>query len=86
MPFLPELQSVNENFEQESNPIQEPLYIYLSDSVFLSSFTEYIFSILLKISFYIFNTFFWHCFRVLQMNFSCATKKIKIFLSDKDIK
>ena len=40
MTFLPILPSVNENCERESNPILHPLYLYLSGSAFLVSFTD----------------------------------------------
>ena len=34
------LRSVNENFDQKSNPMSKPLYLYLFGSAFLVSFTE----------------------------------------------
>ena len=40
MTFLPMLPSVNENSERESNPMPYPLYLYLSESAFLVSFTD----------------------------------------------
>ena len=39
MTFLPMLSSGNENSVHGSNPISQPLYLYLSGSVFLVSFT-----------------------------------------------
>ena len=38
--IFPKLPSVNENSEQESNPILWPVYLYLSRSAFLLSFTD----------------------------------------------
>ena len=32
--------SVNENPEQESNPMLQPIYLYLSESAFLVSFID----------------------------------------------
>ena len=40
MTFFPMVLSVNENSERESNPMPQPLYLYLSRSVFLVSFTD----------------------------------------------
>ena len=40
MTLFPTLPSVNENSEQESNPVLYPLYLYLSRSAFLVSFTD----------------------------------------------
>ena len=40
MNFFPMLPSENENFEQEPNPMSRPLYLYLSRSAFLVSFTN----------------------------------------------
>ena len=40
MTFFPWVSSVNKNFEQESNPMLEPVYLYLSRSSFLISFTD----------------------------------------------
>ena len=40
MTFFPMLPSVNENSERESNPMLRPLYLYLSGSAFLVSFTD----------------------------------------------
>ena len=40
MTFFPELPSVNENPERESNPIPRATYLYLSKSAFLVSFTD----------------------------------------------
>ena len=40
MTFFPWVSSVNKNFEQESNPMLEPVYLYLSRSAFLISFTD----------------------------------------------
>ena len=34
------LPPVNENCERESNPMPQPLYLYLSGSAFLVSFTD----------------------------------------------
>ena len=31
---------VNKNFERESNPMTQPVYLYLSRSAFLVSFTD----------------------------------------------
>ena len=39
MAFLPMLPSVNENSEPEPNPTLQLLYLYLSGSTFLVSFT-----------------------------------------------
>ena len=38
MTFFLMLPSVNKNSEQESGPMQYPLYLYLSESAFLVSF------------------------------------------------
>ena len=38
--FLPMIPSVNEKSEQESNAMPWPLYLYLSRSAFLVSFTD----------------------------------------------
>ena len=40
MTFFHMVPSDNENSEQESNPIPQPLYLYLSRSGFLVSFTD----------------------------------------------
>ena len=40
MIFLPMLPSGNKNSERESNPMVLPLYLYLSGSSFLASFTD----------------------------------------------
>ena len=40
MIFFPKLPSVNANSERKSNPMQQPVYLYLSRSAFLVSFTE----------------------------------------------
>ena len=40
MTFISMLPSVNKNLEQESNTMQQPLYLYLSGSAFLVSFTD----------------------------------------------
>ena len=40
MTFFPELPSVNENPERESNPIPRAIYLCLSKSAFLVSFTD----------------------------------------------
>ena len=40
MTSFPMLPSVNENPEREPNPMLWPLYLYLSGSVFLVSFTD----------------------------------------------
>ena len=40
MTFFPKLPSVNKNCEQESNPVLYPLYLYLTRSTFLISFTD----------------------------------------------
>ena len=40
MTFFPMLPSVNENYEWESNPMLQPLYLYLSGSAFLGSLTD----------------------------------------------
>ena len=34
------LSSVNENPERESNPMLQPIYLYLSESAFLGSFID----------------------------------------------
>ena len=39
MTFLPMLPSGNDNSEGKSNPMPQPLYLYLSGSAFLVSFT-----------------------------------------------
>ena len=39
MTFLPMLPFINKNFERESNPMPQPLYLYLSGSAFLVSFS-----------------------------------------------
>ena len=40
MTFLPTVPSGNENSEQESNPMLQLLYLYLSKSEFLVSFRD----------------------------------------------
>ena len=40
MIFLPMLPSVNKKSERESNPMSQPLYLYLSGSAFLVSSTD----------------------------------------------
>ena len=40
MTLFPTLPSVNENSERESNSIPQPLYLYLSCSVFLINSTD----------------------------------------------
>ena len=40
MTFVPMFLSVNKNFEQESRHMSQPLYLYLSESAFLFSFTD----------------------------------------------
>ena len=40
MTFFPILPSGNKNCERESNLIPQPLYLYLSRSAFLVSFTD----------------------------------------------
>ena len=40
MTFFLMLKSGNENSERESNPMPYPLYLYLSGSVFLVTFTD----------------------------------------------
>ena len=40
MTFFPKFPSVNKNPERESNPMPLPVYLYLSRSAFLVSFTD----------------------------------------------
>ena len=40
MTFSPTLPSLNENSERETNPLPQPLYLYLYRSAFLVSFTD----------------------------------------------
>ena len=40
MRFFPKLPSVTENFEWESNPIPQQLYLYLSGSIFFVISTD----------------------------------------------
>ena len=40
MTFFPNLSSVNKSYEQESNPMSWPVYLNLSGSAFLVSFTD----------------------------------------------
>ena len=40
MTFFPKFPSVNKSSEQASNPMPKPLYLYLSRSAFLVSFTN----------------------------------------------
>ena len=40
MTFLPRLPPVNKKSERESNPMLQPLYLYLTGSAFLVSFTD----------------------------------------------
>ena len=40
MTFLPMVLSLNENSERKSNPVPYSLYLYLSGSTFLVSFTD----------------------------------------------
>ena len=40
MTFLPMLPPANKKSERESNSISQPLYLYLTESAFLVSFTD----------------------------------------------